>query len=81
MQLFYEILEVYPHRIDMAEIIRTNTLLEDYLNNHEIELKILDENGNRLTTRQFVQNYINEKPSSRFDEKRSPNIASFGKTS
>jgi hypothetical protein len=58
---------------------------EKYLDSHEEELKILDGNDNnsRITTRQFIQDYLydSENSKKRFDDKRSPIIPHFGKRS
>ena len=60
-RLFYEIEQVFPHRIDMTTFttdLKEKEELESYLDSHLDELKILDatNNNNKITTRQFILN-------------------------
>ena len=87
--LFYEIMVVLSHRLDLAKI---QGPLADYLNNN-LEFQLLQEentseesvdvniqnNRNKLTIRQFTKNYLEQKSQISIGEKRSPDNASFGK--
>ena len=84
-QLFYEIKELFPRRIEMTEFTTDSKEkeLEVYLDMHTDGLKILDANdsSNIIITRQFIQEYLSEISKNRFDEKRSPNMPPFDKIS
>lgn len=81
-QLFYEIEQVFPRRIDSTKFT-TDKEVEEYFDNQVNELKILDEKGHRLTIQPFIENFLHlaEKVKSGFDEERSSNMPPFDTTS
>ena len=88
-QVFHEIEQVFPHRIDLTQFTTEakEEELEVYLDMHTDELKIVDANDNDkdtiIITRQFIQDYLSDSEISKnqFDDKRSPNMPPFDKTS